>query len=136
MCEIVISLKPKFATLIEKRLKNHEFRKNVPKRMPNKIWIYVTQPVAELKYIAEVNTYVEYPRKISETGIGNMEFNIGEKTKFAYPIVKLHKLKNPISLSELKLKYGFVAPQNLAYIEKYINIKTDLVNNGQLINLY
>lgn len=136
MCEIVISLKPKFASLIEKNLKNHEFRKKVPKRVPNKIWIYVTHPVAELKYVAEVNDYIEFPNKISDNGYGNSEFNIGAKTKYAYPIKKLYKLKRPIGLVELREKYNFVAPQNFAYIDRYDEIKIDVINKQGLTNLF
>lgn len=137
MCEIIISLKPKFAELIEKREKTHEFRKNVPKNVPQRIWIYVTHPVAELKYIAEVDNYIEFPKKIQEKGFGNSDFNFGKKkSKYAYPIKKLYRLRKPICLNELRNQHSFVAPQNFAYIDRYETIKTEVLKNQDLIDLF
>jgi len=137
MCEIIISLKPKFAELIEKREKTHEFRKNVPKNIPQRIWIYVTHPLAELKYIAEVDNYIKFPNKIQERGLGNVDFNLGKKkSKYAYPIKKLYKLRKPISLEELRNRHSFVAPQNFAYMDRYYSIKTEVLDNQDLIELF
>jgi len=127
MSRIIISLKPQFASLIEERKKNHEFRKKVPKRKPTEIWIYVTRPVAKLAYIAKVGNYIEYPKKIDNFGHGNTDFNAGTKTKYAYPIKSLYKLKKPIPLKELKAKFNFVAPQNFVYVDKYIELKKYLL---------
>lgn len=123
MCEIIISLRPNFANLIENNIKNHEFRKKVPLKIPTKIWIYITHPVAELTYIAEVHKYVEYPKQIGSNGYGNIEFNNGLKSKYAYPIKRLYKFHNPIPLNELRTLYDFSAPQNFAYIEKYEKLR-------------
>ena len=42
-----------------------------------------------------------------------------KKSKFAYHILKVEKLDNPISLKELKDKFGFTAPQSYAYDLRY-----------------
>ncbi len=118
--EIFISLKPKFAELIRQRKKTHEFRSYKPRYKINRFWIYVTQPIALLKYVAEVGEPAEYPEKIPETGIGNREFNKGLKTSnYAFPILHLYELKQPISLQKLKEKFGFAPPQSFAYINRY-----------------
>ena len=61
--EIFISLKPEFADLIERQEKTHEFRKWKPTRKVRRFWIYVTKPVALLKYVADVGDVAEYPQK-------------------------------------------------------------------------
>lgn len=136
MCEIIISLKPKFSNLIETKVKTHEFRKKVPKIKPNKIWIYVSYPVSKLTYVAMVNNYVEFPQKISENGIGNMDFNEGKKSKYAYPIISLYKLKKPIALEELRTNYNFVAPQNYTFVDKYIKLKHDISSTDKLFKVF
>jgi len=136
MSQIIISLKPQFAELIESGIKTHEFRKKVPLDKPNEIWVYLTRPVAELAYIIKVNDYIEYPQKIKKIGRGNIDFNNGKKTKYAYPIKNLYKLKKPIPLSELRKSFGFVAPQNFAYIEKYEKLKKFVVANKEIEKIF
>ncbi len=116
--EIFISLKPKFAELIRQRKKTHEFRTYKPRHKVNRFWIYVTQPIALLKYVAEVGEPVEYPAKILD--IGDREFNKGLKAfKYAFPILHLYELKKPISLQKLKEKFSFAPPQSFAYANRY-----------------
>ena len=120
MSEIFISLKPKFAELIRQRKKTYEFRKYKPRQKINRFWIYVTQPIAALKYIAEVGELVEYPTKIPEDGVGNLEFNEGlKKSKYAFPILHLDELINPIHLQRLRGEFGFTPPQSFSYISRY-----------------
>lgn len=121
--EIFISLKPEFAELIKARKKTYEFRKYKPRRRVEKFWIYVNQPVAELKYVAQIDPPIEYPGKIPENGIGNLEFNNGlKKSKYAYPIIHFDEIIKPISHEELEEKFGFVPPQSFAYADKYSKI--------------
>ncbi len=118
--EIIISLKPEFAELIKQRKKTHEFRKYKPNHNIKKLWIYVTKPVGALKYIAEVGKPIEYPEKIPEKGIGNLEFNKGlKKFRYAFPIRHFYELAEPIHLQSLKKDFGFTPPQSFAYTKKY-----------------
>ncbi len=120
MYEIFISLKPEFAELIRQRKKTYEFRKYKPHHKINIFWIYVTQPIAALKYIAEIGELVEYPIKIPERGVGNIEFNKGlKKSKYAFPILHLDELTEPIHLQRLRTEFGFTPPQSFAYISRY-----------------
>ena len=51
------------------------------------------------------------------------DFNNGlKKSKFAYHILKVEKLDNPIFLKDLKNKFGFTAPQSYAYDSRYPNL--------------
>ncbi len=128
--EVLFSLKPKFAELIEKKEKTHEFRKYTPKRIPTRLWLYVTAPVSTLMYVADVDPVVKFPHKIPNEGYGNENFNNGlKKSEFAFPIRHLYKLKTPLNLEQLRLNYSFTAPQGFAYMSKYPDLYTDVINS-------
>ena len=117
---IFISIKPEFTKSSEIGEKNYEFRKYIPKEEFDKLYVYETVPTCSLKYILTIDRIVEYPNKIIEKGYGNDDFNNGvKKSKFAYHILKVEKIDNPISLKELKTKFGFTAPQSYAYNTRY-----------------
>lgn len=137
---IFISIKPEFTKRIEIGEKNYEFRKYIPKKEFDKLYVYETVPTCSLKYILTIDKIVEYPNKIIEKGYGNNDFNNGlKKSKFAYHILKVEKLDNPISLKELKMKFGFTAPQSYAYDTRYpelVNyikkLSTKVVKNNEI----
>ena len=117
---IFISIKPEFTKRIEIGEKNYEFRKYIPKEEFDKLYVYETVPTCSLKYILTIDKIIEYPDKINEKGYGNADFNNGlKKSKFAYHILKVEKLDNPISLKDLKTRFGFAAPQSYAYDTRY-----------------
>ena len=137
---IFISIKPEFTKRIELGEKNYEFRKYIPKEEFDKLYVYETVPTCSLKYILTIDKIVEYPNKIIEKGYGNNDFNNGlKKSKFAYHILKVEKIDNPISLKELKTKFGFTAPQSYAYdtsypkLVNYINkLSTKVIINNEI----
>ena len=127
---IFISIKPNFTKIIETGEKNYEFRKYVPKRDINKLYVYESSPTCCLKYILFIDRIIEYPTIIDESGIGNDEFNKGlKKSKYAYHIKNVYKLIDPISLVDLKKNYNFVAPQSYAYDTKYPDL-IEFINNS------
>ncbi|HAN09348.1 MAG TPA: hypothetical protein DCP90_01910 [Clostridiales bacterium] len=137
MSEVIISLKPKYAKMIKDGKKNHEFRSRIPKDIPSLLLTYVTVPVAKLMYLFEVETPVVYPNKIEENGIGNVEFNKGErKGKYAYPILHMFELVEPIPLERLKTEFGFTPPQSFAYSKKYEELMNYLNKNGKMIKIF
>ena len=122
---IFISIKPEFTEKIENGEKNYEFRKYIPKEEFDKLYVYETVPTCSLKYILTIDKIIKFPNKIDEKGYGNNDFNKGlKKSKFAYHISKVEKIDNPISLKELKNRFGFTAPQSYAYDTRY----SELVN--------
>lgn len=121
---LYMSINPNATSKIENKVKTYEFRNYIPKRKFDKLYVYVTSPVCELKYILLIDEIISYPNTISENGDGNSEFNQGKKSKHAYQISKVYKLKKSILLNELKEKYGFVPPQGYAYSDRY----SDLTN--------
>lgn len=50
------------------------------------------------------------------TGIGNEDFDAGKKeSKYGYPVLKLYRLQNPISIPDLR-KYNLKPPQGFMYV--------------------
>lgn len=131
---IYISIKPEHTNRIEKLIKNYEFRKYIPKNKIDYLIVYETVPTCAIKYIIELGKIVEYPDKIDEEGYGNKDFNEGlKKSKYAYQIKHLEKLKNPISLVYLKQKYNFTPPQSYAYFEKYPELTEFIFNTEKVV---
>lgn len=128
--EVLFSLKPQFAELIAKKDKTHEFRKYKPKNLPVRLWFYVTSPISTLMYIADVDPVVQFPDKIPSRSYGNDDFNKGlKKSKFAFPVLHLYKIKKPLTLNQLRVSYNFTAPQGFAYMSKYPDLYEDVINN-------
>lgn len=67
----------------------------------------------------EIGNIVKYPEQLEINGDGNLDFNKGKKSKYAYPIIKVYELTNSISLEELKNKFGFIPPQAFSCAETY-----------------
>lgn len=116
--DIMVSLHPEHIAKIVDRTKNHEFRAwKIPQQV-SRIWVYITRPESELRYMC-LFSEPKMPGEIQdEKGIGNVEFNQGKKmAKFAYEILQVYELNNPVSLDEMKKK-GWVAgaPQKYTYI--------------------
>ena len=124
---IYLSIKPKFTKKIETGEKDHEFRKYVPKKIIDTLFVYETVPTCQLKYIIELEKIVEYPNKINEFGYGNADFNAGLKqSKYAYEIRHVDLLEKPICLKELKEVYDFSPPQSYAYDDRYEKLTNNI----------
>lgn len=121
MNEVYISIKSDYTKLIESREKNYEFRTYLMKNIKT-MYVYESG-TSQMKYIMDVGEPISSINKIEENGIGNKEFNDSETLKYAYPIIHLKKLTKPITLTELKSKYKFLAPQKFIYVEKYPKLK-------------
>ena len=107
--DVLISIKPEHTKNIEEQLKNYEFRSYLIKDIKT-MYVYESNTSC-LKYIMVIDNVVHYPEKIDENGIGNREFNNHMKYEYAYHIAHLYKLNKPITLTELKSRFKFYAPQ-------------------------
>ena len=107
--DVLISIKPEHTKKIEEQLKNYEFRSYLIKDIKT-MYVYESNTSC-LKYIMVIDNVVHYPDKIDENGIGNREFNNHMKYEYAYHIAHLYKLNKPITLTELKSRFKFYAPQ-------------------------
>lgn len=127
---IYVSINPEPTSKIVQGTKNHEFRNYIPKKSFKFLYVYVTAPQSELKYVIEIGDIVKYPEKLDSDGDGNHDFNIGKKSKYAYPIIKVYELVYPISLAKLKNKFGFVPPQAFSYAETFSKL-TEYVSKAE-----
>ena len=116
---IYVSINPEATSKIVQGIKKYEFRNYIPKKSFKFLYVYVTAPQSKLKYVMEIGDVVKYPEKLDKYGDGNLNFNIGKKSKYAYPIIKVYELAYPISLEELKNKFDFVPPQAFTYSETF-----------------
>ena len=107
--DVLISIKPEHTKNIEEQLKNYEFRSYLIKDIKT-MYVYESNTSC-LKYIMVIDNVIHYPDKIDENGIGNREFNNHMKYEYAYHIAHLYKLNKPITLTELKSRFKFYAPQ-------------------------
>ncbi|KAF7880754.1 uncharacterized protein EAF01_011919 [Botrytis porri] len=111
--DVFISIYPTTVETIISREKNHEFRSYGFPATVSRIWIYQTRPRSTLTHMAVIGP-PKAPGDITKLdGLGNSEFNKGEKrSKFAYEILELYALANPMTLEELKSRQWFkAAPQ-------------------------
>ncbi|KAF7950536.1 hypothetical protein EAE96_007818 [Botrytis aclada] len=111
--DIFISIYPTHVENIISREKNHEFRSYSFPATVSRIWIYQIRPLSTLTHMAVIGPH-KVPGEITNLdGLGNSEFNKGEKrSKFAYEILELYALANPMTLEELKSRQWFkAAPQ-------------------------
>ena len=116
---IYVSINPNSTFKIVQGIKKYEFRNYIPRAKFKYLYVYVTAPKSELRYIIEIGKIVKYPNILIGDSDGVLEFNRGMKSKYAYPVIKVYELVNPISLDELRKKYDFSAPQAFAYDSAY-----------------
>jgi predicted transcriptional regulator len=117
--DIIISIHPEPAGLIANGTKDHEFRNYKILSTVSRIWVYVTSPICELRYMAVIGP-AKQPGEIDDnSGVGNPDFNAGRGSKFAYELLQVYQLNNPVSLPKMKengwvqappQKYTFIPP--------------------------
>ncbi|CAK7273751.1 hypothetical protein SEPCBS57363_005809 [Sporothrix epigloea] len=109
--DIIISLHPEQIRRIVSGTKDHEFRSYKIPHTVSRFWIYATRPVCELQYMAVVAAGFRQPGEIdSESGFGNADFNAGRLVaKFAYKLMQVYQLNNPVSLDVMK-RNGWKGP--------------------------
>lgn len=116
--DVIISISPDHVQKITEGAKTHEFRDYRLPQTVGRMWIYITRPVQQLKYMAIVSGY-KLPGEVAadDTGIGNTEFNEGKGKKYAYELKQVYELNNPVSLERMK-ENGWVeqAPQKYEYV--------------------
>ncbi|TVY25160.1 hypothetical protein LHYA1_G006049 [Lachnellula hyalina] len=101
--DVFVSIHPTRVVGFLDGTRNHNtFGRPLPPTV-SRIWMYETAPLSTLRYMAVIGP-VKLPSQIlSESGEGDAEFNASKGGKsYAYEILALYELANPLSLSELK----------------------------------
>jgi predicted transcriptional regulator len=137
--DIFISIHPEHVENIVSGAKNHEFRKYRISNVVTRMWIYTTAPASELRYMARISP-AKIPGEISDDrGVGNAEFNANRKEpQFAYELLDVYELNNPVSLSEAKehgwlngppQKYNYVPPGVVGHL--MANLRCSVFGNDE-----
>ena len=124
---LLFSLKPCYADLVFKRLKEAELRRRITSCMENRdVFIYVTSPVRQLRggfRVGQVwsGTPEKVWRQVSKlAGIRKRDFDdyyAGRTVAYALEITDVWEYKNPVSLKTLGNRFpDFVVPQSWRYV--------------------
>jgi hypothetical protein len=128
--DIFISLHPPHVRSIRKRTKDHEFRKwSIPPTV-HRLWIYETTPTSKVQYMVAISP-AKHPGEIEdERGVGNAEFNAmpADSSEYAYEILGLYELANPLTMADLRAKEWLKGPpQRMAWVKP--TVLDDLMGN-------
>lgn len=115
--DIIVSIYGEHVKRMVERTKTHEFRSWKMPESVHRVWVYITKPASELRYMFLMGP----PRtrgEIDDDGIGNVEFNQGKKkaATYAYEVLQIYELNNPVSLETMKQHGWPTAPQKYAYV--------------------
>ena len=125
--EILVSIRPKYATAIMEGRKTVEYRRNMPISSLNrygcciqKMWIYATKPIGMVLGVADVAVYcgrycsAEDARKGCLTVDELNAYFKGAKYRWAIKIKSVTPFETPKTLEEIGIKR---APQSWMYIK-------------------
>jgi predicted transcriptional regulator len=121
--------------------KTYEFRKYCLEQSVKRIWFYSTAPQSSIEYVCDIlpaKTRNPGDLPLEEDGIGNREFNTRHKDwegyNFAYKILSVYKIENPITLNDLKNNHGMSsAPRGLVYAPSSLLESVEWQNQSKLI---
>lgn len=136
MCDILISVKPKYVEEILSGKKTVELRRRVP-RIPigTRVWIYSTVPDAHVRLVATVERLEEqipliiWRRNSSKMGISRSEYNAyveGCSKVCALHLSEVMPFSAPLSLQKLRDSQGIFNPPQFF---KFLDSKSALVQN-------
>lgn len=125
MKPIVISIQPKWSRLIRSGAKTIELRRRFP-RLPKgaAAYLYESSPTCSLTALLRIGTIHELPvadlwRVHGQAScVDEAHFNEyydGRPVGFGIEIEECLALSKPISLTDLRTKFAFTAPQSWAY---------------------
>ncbi|KAL0941877.1 uncharacterized protein CTRU02_204640 [Colletotrichum truncatum] len=124
--DIFISIHPEHMDNIVAGTKDHEFRSYKIPSTVSRMWMYITKPASELRYMACISE-AKVPGEIDEDGIGNADFNRHKLpgAKFAYRLYEVYELNDPVPLGEMQengwlhgppQKYNYVPPAVVGHL--------------------
>ncbi|KAK8111413.1 uncharacterized protein PG998_007870 [Apiospora kogelbergensis] len=136
--DIIISIYGEHVKRMVERTKTHEFRSWKMPESVHRVWVYITKPASELRYMFLVGP-PKTRGEIDDDGIGNAEFNAGKKkaATYAYEVLQAYELNNPVSLETMKQHGWPTAPQKYAYVPPAIvgqltaNLRCALFDEGE-----
>lgn len=133
---IILSIKPKYNDLIVRKEKLYEFRNFKPKSFMNYFWVYESSPNKQLKYLMRLKDPIVFPSQLKGLSYGVERFNTGEmKSKYAYKIMELYEIEEPLSMEYLQNNFNFTPPQAYTYLHKNLKLQSYIAKNIRLRKL-
>lgn len=131
--DAILAMQDPYMTQIVDGVKNYEFRKYRISHSVQRIWFCRTAPYSSITHICEIlpaATRNPGDAPLPEDGLGNVDFNNRDPNwdgyDFAYKIVSVYELREPLSLQAMKGRYGFkAAPRELVYLPESIRASFD-----------
>jgi hypothetical protein len=138
--DAILPMQEPYISQIVNGTKNYEFRKYRIRPDVRRVWFYLNKPDSCIKYICEITpaqTRNKGDPPLKEDGLGNQEFNTRHKAwngyDYAYKILSLYELYQPISLSEMRSAYNMkCAPRGLVFVPDLIKQTVGWNNQKQL----
>ncbi|KAJ5641754.1 hypothetical protein N7490_005754 [Penicillium lividum] len=126
--DIISAINDPYMDQIINGTKTYEFRKYKLTSEVKRIWFYRTSPYSSISHICEIlpaRTRNPGDLPLEEEGFGNVEFNTRHEDwdmfDFAYKIVSVYELLQPILLEDLKRNHGFkAAPRGMMYLPRAV----------------
>ncbi|KAI1822968.1 hypothetical protein F4861DRAFT_540473 [Xylaria intraflava] len=122
--DVLLSIHSVHLANIASRQKNHEYRKYRLRDGVERLWLYETAVnggKSSITHVAVIPDSVRHTPGFVPAepfGIGNEDFNAGRKeSKFGYPILELYELVKPVTLAEMKSKWGMSVPMGWCYMK-------------------
>ena len=124
---LLLSLKPDYADLVFKRLKEAELRRRITSCMENRdVFIYVTSPVRQLRGGFRIGkVWTGPPKEVwgivsNRAQVTRRDFDAyfkGQTIAYALEITEVWEYQNPASLHTLRNRFSsFVVPQSWRHI--------------------
>lgn len=140
--DVVLSIRPQYSSKIIDGSKTVELRRRFPVAAPSgtSAYIYSTSPVRAMVGVADIKRVLKMPveeiwSQFEEAAcIEKSDFDTyfdGVVNGFALQFENVRPLRNPLPLSELRDRFGFVPPQSFLYakhdLRKALNNELSIV---------
>jgi predicted transcriptional regulator len=141
--DVVLAMNQPYMDQIVSGDRTYEFRKYKLSPQIKRVWFYTTSPECRISYICGINPAKALTSKddsLPLNGVGNKEFNERRKGYgFAYEVTSVYKLREPLTLTMLKEKYGWkAAPRGMVYVTpdmmKDITLEDQIKIRGEEVN--
>lgn len=121
---VLFSIKPKYINLILSGEKDYEYRNFYwDVEYPSWFTVYESSPIRSVKYFILLDSPHKKGQKIcGNKSYGTERFNDGTmNSKYAYHILNIIDLHEPISLIDLK-NIGLFPPQKFIYVDRNLEL--------------
>lgn len=138
--DLILSIKPEFASKILVGLKTIELRRRFPEAavIGSTILIYSSSPVcalvgsAQIKSVTKLSVAQIWKKYKGEACISKTDFDdyfLGVSAGFAIELINVGEFEEYLSVDVLKGEYGLVPPQSYRYVDDHIDL---LINDERL----